>query len=128
MQLSKITAFLAIFVVAGWMLVGGVTHMINPEFYFKIVPDMFPKLFVVYASGIVEILIGLGVLWQRTRAMAGLAFALLCLGFLPLHLWDFWRPDPVFQPPVAASVRVVLQFILMGIGLYVFRAYRSRAT
>lgn len=66
--------------------------------------------------------IGLAALWPRSRAYAGLAFAALCLCYLPLHLWDFWRPDPVFAPPVAASIRVVFQLFFIAAGWSLWRA------
>ena len=109
-------------VIALWMLVGGIAHLVTPEFFFQIVPEVFPKLFVVYLSGLVEIAIGAAILVPKLRAIAGLCFALLCLGFLPLHVWDFFRPDPVFEVPSAASIRILVQFGLIGLGLYLWRA------
>jgi len=111
----------AISIIALWMLVGGIAHLVTPEFFFQIVPDMFPKLMVVYVSGVVEIMIGAAILVPKLRAIAGLSFAILCVGFLPLHVWDFFRPDPVFEVPVAASIRVLVQFGLIGLGLFLWR-------
>lgn len=111
----------AISIIALWMLVGGVAHLVTPEFFFQIVPDMFPKLMVVYVSGVIEIAIGAAILVPKLRAVAGLCFAILCVGFLPLHVWDFFRPDPVFEVPVAASIRILVQFGLIGLGLFLWR-------
>lgn len=111
----------AISIIALWMLVGGIAHLVVPEFFFQIVPDVFPELWVVYVSGIVEIVIGAAILVPKLRAIAGLCFAILCLGFLPLHVWDFFRPDPVFEVPVAASLRILVQFGLIGLGLFLWR-------
>ena len=60
--------------------------------------------------------IGFAALWPGTRRLAGLAFAALCLAYLPLHLWDFVRPDPMFAPVGAALVRVVVQLLFIGAG------------
>ncbi len=117
----------AVIVISIWMLAGGVAHMLAPEAFFPIVPDWMPELAVVYGSGVVELAIGLGVLWRRTRAVAGLSFALLCAGFLPLHLWDFFRPDPIFSPWYAAATRCVVQLGLIGLGLLLW-ARRENAT
>lgn len=111
----------AISIIALWMLGGGIAHMVSPEFFFQIAPNGLPKLWVVYLSGVVEIAIGAAVLARKTRAWAGLSFALLCLAFLPLHVWDFFRPDPVFEVPVAASIRIAVQFGLIGLGLFLWR-------
>ena len=117
----------AISIIALWMLVGGIAHLVVPEFFFQIVPDVLPELWVVYVSGLVEIIIGAAILVPRFRAVAGLSFAFLCLGFLPLHVWDFFRPDPVFEVPVAASIRILVQFGLIGLGLYLWRTAPSAA-
>jgi uncharacterized membrane protein len=112
--------WIAVVIIAAWMLAGGVLHMVAPEPFFRVVPDALPELFVVYASGLVEIAIGIGVLVPRTRALAGLAFALLCAAYLPLHVWDFFRPDPIFAPPYMASIRILVQGVLIALGLWLW--------
>lgn len=104
------------------MLGGGIAHLVTPEFFFQIVPGFLPKLWVIYVSGVVEIIIGAAILVPKLRSIAGLSFAILCTGFLPLHVWDFFRPDPVFEVPVAASIRVLIQFGLIGLGLFLWRS------
>ncbi|MDH4442425.1 MAG: hypothetical protein QE284_18825 [Rhizobium sp.] len=107
-------------VVAVVMLAGGIAHLVVPEIFFTIVPSIFPARLAVVASGVVELAIGLAVLVPRFRARAGIAFSLLCLGYMPLHLWDFIRPDPIFHPWPIAVARVILQigFIWAGLRLY----------
>lgn len=121
-----IKTYASVALIAFWMLVGGVAHMLVPEKFYPIVPDFFPKLSVVYISGIVEIIIGLMVLFPKTRALGGLAFALLCLGLLPLHLWDLVRDNPAVAPLGAAIIRVFVQFFLIWIGWRLWK--RGQAT
>lgn len=113
--------WIAVIVIAAWMLVGGVLHMVAPQPFFRVVPDWMPELAVVYLSGVAELAIGIGVLIPRTRAIAGLAFALMCAVYLPLHAWDFFRPDPVFPPPYMASARIAVQLVLIALGLWLWR-------
>lgn len=107
---------LAAFVMIG----GGVAHFAAPQGFADLVPPFLPAVPVILAAGLVQIAIGLAVLLRPTRALGGLAFAVLCAAYLPLHLWDYVRPDPVFAPPVAATIRVVVQglFIWAGIALW----------
>lgn len=119
--------WIAIIVIAAWMLVGGVLHMIAPTPFFRVVPDWMPELAVVYLSGLAEIAIGLGVLIPRSRALAGLVFAVMCLVYLPLHAWDFFRPDPVFSAPYMASVRIAVQLVLIALGLWLWRRRKLQA-
>jgi uncharacterized membrane protein len=107
-------------VVAFVMIGGGVAHLLAPMGFAPLVPPFLPAMAVILAAGVMQIGIGLAALWPRSRALGGLAFALLCAAYVPLHLWDYVRPDPVFAPPVAATIRVVVQglFIWSGVALW----------
>lgn len=107
--------------VAFVMLAGGITHLAAPEIFFPIVPSIFPARLAVLGSGLGELAIGLAVLIPRFRARAGFAFALLCFAYMPLHLWDFIRPDPIFHPWPLAVARVLLQIGFIAAGLQLSR-------
>jgi uncharacterized membrane protein len=113
-----------IIIVAVMMLVGGTAHLLKPEIFYPLIPAPFPPWLSVIASGVVELVIGIAVLFPRCRALAGLGFAALCLAYLPLHLWDFFRPDPIFKPPLVAGGRVIVQLLFIAIGLSLWRAGR----
>ncbi|MEQ8559119.1 MAG: hypothetical protein RIB03_12445 [Henriciella sp.] len=119
--------WIAILIIAAWMLIGGTLHLAMPAPFYAVVPDWMPQLAVVWVSGLIELAIGIGVLIPRTRAVAGLAFAGLCLGYLPLHVWDFFRADPVFPVPWGASARIAAQMVLIWMGVWVWRRDRQEA-
>lgn len=98
------------------MIGGGVAHLMTPENFSKLVPTFLPAEPIILVTGILQLAIGIAALIPATRGRAGLAFAALCLAYLPLHLWDYLRPDPVFIPPVAATVRVVVQLLFIWAG------------
>ena len=124
-MLQKIKLWASVALIAVWMLGGAYGHFFKPEFFYAIVPDLLPKKQVVYASGVPELLIGLAVLFPRTRALAGLGFAVLCLALLPLHIWDAFRDTPAFSPLSLAITRIGVQLILIAIG---WRLWRQRQT
>ncbi len=103
-------------VIAVVMLGGGFGHLSAPQNFAGFVPPFLPVGPVIVLSGLVELLIGAAVLWPRIRAKAALAFSALCLCYTPLHVWDFFRPDPVFAPASSAFFRLMLQaaFITAG--------------
>ncbi len=103
------------------MIAGGAGHLANPQQFVPLVPSFLPAVPVIVVTGVVQLGVGLAALWPRTRSWGGLAFAALCLGYLPLHLWDYVRPDPVFAPPVAATVRVVVQLLFIAAGVALWR-------
>ena len=100
---------------------GGMAHLAVPVVLVPLVSPVLPVRPVILASGLVESRVWLAVVWPRTRALGGLAFAGLCAAYLPLHLWVQVRPDPVFAPSVAASLRVGVQGLLIWVGLVLWR-------
>jgi uncharacterized membrane protein len=113
--------WVAVALIALWMLAGGTLHMVMPEPFTRAVPGWLPGQAVVYLSGLVELAIGIGVLIPRTRALAGLAFALLCMVYLPVHVWDFFRPDPLFPVPWGAAARIAVQCAIIALGFWLWQ-------
>lgn len=111
--------------VAFVMIGGGAAHLAAPSGFAPLVPAFLPAIPVILAAGVVQIAIGAATIWPRTRALGALAFAALCAAYMPLHLWDFIRPDPVFAPPVAATLRVIVQCLFIWAGIALWR--RSKA-
>jgi uncharacterized membrane protein len=72
---------------AGFFLVAGVTHFIDPQAFIAIVP---PRLFdpglLVAVSGAAEILGGVGLLIGRVRRPAGVGLILLLLAVFPANI------------------------------------------
>jgi uncharacterized membrane protein len=109
------------------MIAGGGAHLAATQNFVALVPSFLPATPIILATGVLQIAIGVAALAPRTRSLAGLAFSGLCLGYLPLHLWDFVRPDPVFAPPVAAMVRVAVQMVFIYVGFSLWRRTRLPA-
>lgn len=112
--------------VAFVMIASGVAHIAMPEPFMPLVPAFLPAAASVLGTGVLQVAIGGAALWPRTRAWAGFAFAAVCAGYLPLHVWDYFRPDPVFAPPVAATLRVFVQLLLIAAGWSLFRRAAGR--
>lgn len=121
---SRAVTWALVAIAAFVMIGGGVAHFAAPQQFAPLVPPFLPAVPVVLLAGVVQIAIGVAVLWPRMRALGGLAFAALCAAYLPLHLWDFFRPDPVFAPPLAATIRVAVQGLFICAGLLLWRRGR----
>ena len=119
--MNVLKTYLPVALIAVWMIGGGVAHFMTPSAFYAIVPNVFPKDFVIYASGVAELLVGVGILIPKTRAIAGLGFAALCLCFLPLHVWDVFRETPAIGPLPISIIRVFVQFLLIWIGWRVWQ-------
>jgi uncharacterized membrane protein len=74
-------------VLAGILGVSGVIHLVRPETYEPIMPDVVPAHHeVILASGVVELLCSAGLLHPRTRQLAGWASMALLLGVYPANI------------------------------------------
>ncbi len=98
------------------MMVSGIQHLWNPNFYMPFVPGFlaFP-LVIVYLSGIVELLLGVVTLFlnQKYTKYGLLGIFFLMLIFLPLHIADAFREQPIIGSPNLAYIRLVIQFLLV---------------
>lgn len=72
----------------GFYLFAGLNHFISPEFYSGLIPDYLPFSAVInYASGVIEILLALGVATPKFRKPAGKGIILLLVLFIPSHVY-----------------------------------------
>lgn len=69
------------------MIAIGVTHFVSPDPFVRIVPDVLPfKTILVFLSGGFEIILGLGLLWPRTRQYSSWGLILLYLAVFPANV------------------------------------------
>ena len=105
-----------LFLMVLFYLFGGVMHFISPEFYLQLMPAWMPSHFaLIYLSGVAEILLALGLIFNSTRKIsAWLIIAMLIVFFIFIHVpqaIDFYQiSHPYFW---ATLVRLPLQFLLI---------------
>lgn len=121
----EILDIVLIFVIFFVMSAGGALHFVNTDFYVGFVFSPLPPVPVILLTGAIEVAIGLAVLLPKTRALAGLFFALLCTAYMPLHIWDLFRDDPMIAPLLAAIIRIFVQVIFIGTGWLVWKRNRG---
>jgi uncharacterized membrane protein len=96
-------------------VIAGINHFINPEFYLKIMPAYIPyHLFMVYLSGVFEIVFALLLIPQQTRRIGAWLIILLLIAIFPANIqmaidWNN-ENNPNFW---IAIVRLPLQLILI---------------
>jgi uncharacterized membrane protein len=68
--------------------IAGLYHFINPEFYLGLIPDYIPKpIFINYVVGLVELLLGILVLFADSRKRACHAIMVLLILLIPSHIY-----------------------------------------
>ena len=96
-----------------FMIFSGINHFLKPDMYLPFIPDFLPKVLIIYLSGVVEIVLGLGVFIPRFRHLSALGILLLMLLFLPLHTVDVFRDNPAIGSHSIALIRLPIQFVLI---------------
>lgn len=102
------------------MIAAGIYHFINPKFYDPFMPDWMPKRLSNFAAGAVEIAIGAMLFLPSTVKWGGLAFCLLMIIFLPLHVMDLLRNKPLVGSKLIAVIRLILQFAMIYYGWWLW--------
>lgn len=55
-----------------FMIFSGINHFLKPDMYLPFIPDFLPRALIIYLSGVVEIVLGLGVFIPRFRYLSAL--------------------------------------------------------
>jgi len=110
----------------------GVAHFVVPGPFEMIVPDWLPApLWLVWISGVFEILGGLGLLLPRTRVLAAWGLIALFIAVFPANLHQAMHGiqfDPANpMPPWAAWARLPLQLVFIAWAHWLTRPTATQA-
>lgn len=84
MDLKKLNLFL----LSGFYVFAGVNHFINPQFYYHLIPDYLPfHELINVVSGLAEISLGIGVIFQKTRKWSSYLLVTMLISFIPAHIY-----------------------------------------
>lgn len=106
---------------AALLLVSAVAHVVNPDFYARLIPAFIPALLANVLSTVVEAIIAILLIVPKYRKLGALAFMWLMIAFLPLHIWDLFKEDPITVTRTGGVIRLFLQFLLIYAGWWISR-------
>jgi uncharacterized membrane protein len=99
-----------------FMINAGPQQLKKPQFFSLFVPVFLPfKNFIIYASGLVEILLGVFLIIPKYKKVAATGIFILMLFFLPIHIWDVFSETPAIGSHKKALIRLPVQFILIAL-------------
>ena len=76
---EDILKVISIFIMSSFYILVGIDHFKNPDWYVKIIPPILPyKLELVYFSGILEVFLGVLLVFKKMRFIA-------CWGLIALY-------------------------------------------
>lgn len=100
--------------VFGWFLIGGIAHFAFTQREMTIVPPYVPwPRAAVLVSGVFELLGAAGLIWWRTRRLAGIGLFALTLAVTPCHFYMLQRPDLFDVPYWLLIARLPIQAFLL---------------
>jgi uncharacterized membrane protein len=109
---------ISLYLMAAFYAFAGFNHFRAPEFYLPIMPPYLPwHAELVFFSGVAEVMIGVGLLVPRTRALAAWGAIALLIAVFPANVHMAVADIPVGDPPHSAGVlrwiRLPLQLVLI---------------
>lgn len=105
-----------------FFLLAGYAHFASVDSFAAIVPPFlpFPKL-IVQVTGVMEIILAIGLIIPKYRKLSGLLFAPYLLAVLPANVYMAIAGIPLGESvasPTALWIRVALQFPLIALILW----------
>ena len=83
---------------AVFFVIAGIGHFVKPETYLKMMPPYIPfHLQMIYLSGVIEIILGILVLPEKTRKLAGWGIIALLIAVFPANIHIALNPE-AFSP------------------------------
>ena len=101
----------SLYLMAALYTAAGVWHFVRPRMYLRIMPPWLPAHgSLVAASGVAEIVLGIGLLFPGTRVLAAWGIIAMLVVFLLVHVDMAVRPGASMGlPHWALYLRILLQ-------------------
>ncbi len=95
-------------------IIVGFAHFFAQYSMVRFMPDWMPyKAFLVAASGVLEILLGIGLLIPKFRTVSAIGVLILLVLYTPLHIIDLNRYIPVVGSKAVAWIRLPIQLVMI---------------
>lgn len=89
-SLIKNYKLITIYVMSLMYVFIGIRHFTDPQYFLEIVPPRLPfKLFLVYVTGLVEIIGGAAILFSKTRRIGAFLLIFLLIVVFPANIYLF---------------------------------------
>ena len=107
---------LGLYIMASIYIIAGIMHFVMPKMYMRVMPKYLPNhKALVYISGIVEILLGIGLCFPNTKSISlYLLIAMLAVFLITVHFYMLSSEKAAAGlPKWVLILRIPLQFGLM---------------
>ena len=106
--------FYSLFLMAGLYIFAGISHFRNPTFFLKITPPWVPAPEKVnILVGIIEIVLGILVLYPPTRSIAIYGIIALLIAVFPANIYHFQKAKKKGKHVLGTLIRLPIQGVLI---------------
>ena len=108
-------------------VLAGINHFLNPNFYLKMMPPVLPApLFLIYLSGVFEIVLGAMLLIPKFTRLAAFGLIALLIAVFPANIYMATKTElfPEFSA-AALYIRLPLQFVIIAWAYWVYLPKKS---
>jgi uncharacterized membrane protein len=124
--MNKPTYKILLWIYATFYVLAGCNHFLSTAVYYVIMPKWLPAPgFLIYFSGILEIVLGILLLIKKTRKLVALLIILMLIAFLPAHIYMIqitpFMLGKISVTPLIAWVRLPLQLLFIGWAWYYYK-------
>ncbi|KQS41879.1 DoxX family protein [Pedobacter sp. Leaf194] len=106
-------------------VLAGLNHFISTDVYYAIMPEWLPAhSLLIYLSGIIEIGLGVLLLFSGVRKLAAILLIVMLISFLPVHMYMIQKAPfmlgKILVTPIIAWARLPLQALLIYWAFYYY--------
>lgn len=106
-------------------VLAGCNHFLSTAVYYVIMPKWLPAPgFLIYFSGILEIILGLLLLFKKTRKLAAMLIILMLIAFMPAHIYMIQKAPfivgQIMVTPLIAWLRLPFQLLFISWAWYYY--------
>ena len=122
--MKKYIKYFSILLMSGFYIYVGMLHFIDPEWFLLIMPPFLSSigLELIYISGFFEIILGLSLLYSKSRKAAAYGLILLLIAVYPANIYLAFNQKAQqligISSFMASWVRLPIQFIFLGLAYW----------
>ncbi|WP_298511363.1 MauE/DoxX family redox-associated membrane protein [uncultured Kordia sp.] len=108
------SALISLYVMAGMYIFAGICHFWKPKIFLSITPKWVPKPAIVnIVVGIIEIILGIGVLFETTRMYAAIGIMMLLIVIFPANVYHYQKAKRKGKFVIQTLIRLPIQAPLL---------------
>ncbi len=126
---NKPTYTIFLWTYAIFYILAGFNHFLSTAVYYVIMPKWLPAHgFLIYFSGVLEIVLGVLLLFKMTRKLAAVLIILMLIAFMPAHIYMIQKAPfilgKISVTPFIAWARLPFQLLFIGWAWYYYKKPR----